>query len=128
MTKKFTIKNRIKSFAFAFNGIKMLVITQHNFWIHLFVAIVVVCAGFVLKISQTEWSIIVLCIGFVLTAEAFNTSIEFLTDLLEPQQNPKAGVIKDIAAGAVLISAIVAIINGIIIFAPKLISSFNKYY
>ncbi len=84
-------------------------------------AIIAVLLGFMLKISNVEWISIIIVIGMVLAVEIFNSSIEELTDLVSPDKNKLAGIIKDLSAGAVLILAITAFIVGIIIFLPKII-------
>ena len=124
MTKTFSIKDRAKSFVFAWNGLKILFLTQHNFRIHIVTTVLVLFLGFIPKLSTTEWILILLCVGMVLLCEAFNSAFEFLADLIEPKYNAKVGQIKDIAAAAVLIMASIAVITGIIIFAPKLVSFF----
>lgn len=73
-----------------------------------------------LKISITEWCFVTLCITLVIMAEAFNTAIENLTDLVSPDFHPLAGKTKDLAAGAVLIFSIGAVIVGLLIFLPKI--------
>ena len=75
-----------------------------------------------MKISLIEWALIIICIGLVFSAEAFNSAVERLVDLISPEQNHLAGVIKDLAAGAVLITAVAAFAVGIIIFIPKLLA------
>jgi len=117
----FSLKSRFKSFGYAFNGIVKTVKNEHNFWIHLVVMFLVIAFGFVFQVSVTEWVFLVFSIGFVLTAEIFNSAIEVLTDFVSPEHNPKAGLTKDMAAGAVLVSAVTAAIIGLIIFAPKLL-------
>ncbi len=82
-----------------------------------------VTLGFLLKINTFEWLIVIVVISLVLAAETFNTAIEYLVDMVSPEENKTAGKIKDIAAGAVLITAIGALITGIIIFLPKIIES-----
>lgn len=94
--------------------------TQHNAWIHLAAALLVIFAGFYFSISEIEWIAVTLAIGFVFSAEAFNTSIEWLVDKISPEYDPVAGKIKDVAAGAVLIAAIAAAVTGIIVFYPKI--------
>lgn len=121
MSKAFSIKNRLKSFAYAYNGIKHTILTQHNFLVHIALATIAVLLGFLLKISIAEWTSIVIVIGMVMAAEIFNSSIEELVNLISPERNVKAGIIKDLAAGAVLILAIAAFITGTIIFLPKII-------
>ncbi len=117
----FSIPKRIKSFKFAFKGIRYLIGTQHNMWIHLTAALIVVAVGFYFSISTVEWVLVSLTIGMVFTAEAFNTAIELLVDKISPQFHPLAGRIKDVAAGAVLIAAVVAVVAGFLIFLPKII-------
>ena len=95
--------------------------TQHNFLIHISASLVVVVMGMVLKISAIEWVLIVIAIGMVFSAEAFNTAIEELIDLVSPEFQEKAGKIKDITAAAVLVMAIAALVTGLIIFLPKII-------
>ena len=118
----FSIKKRIVSFKYAFNGLKIILSTQHNFLIHLVVAVFVTAAGLFFQISNSEWCIIILTIAMVLSAEVFNTSIEKITDMVSPGYNVEAGKIKDIAAASVLIVAIASVIIGLTIFLPKVIS------
>jgi len=116
----FSFKKRLHSFKYAFNGMGYIFKTQHNSLIHLFSAIAVFALGFILKVSLIEWCILVFAIGLVITAELINTSIEYLVDLCSPEYHEKAGKAKDIAAGAVLVTAIISIIIGLIIFLPKI--------
>lgn len=118
--KRFSLKARIKSFGYAINGIRHLISTEHNAWIHCFAAIAVTIAGFALHISAGEWVAVVLCFGSVFAAEAFNTAIEMITDYISPGFDKKAGLIKDLAAGGVLFTALAAAIAGCIIFIPKI--------
>lgn len=111
----------IRGFGYAFNGIWHAVTTQLNFRVHLVAAVIAIYGGWALHISPGEWLWIILCIGVVLATELFNTAIEFLTDLVSPEYNKKAGLVKDIAAGAVLVTAICALVIGLIIFVPKLL-------
>ncbi|MCF8227801.1 MAG: diacylglycerol kinase family protein [Bacteroidales bacterium] len=120
MPSKFTLNKRILSFKFAFKGIKHLLIRQHNAWIHLIFTVLVIIAGFIFGIKQIEWLLICFAIGFVFTAEAMNTATELMVDKISPEQDKQAGLIKDLAAGAVLISAITAAAIGLIIFIPKI--------
>ena len=112
------MKNRIASFKFAFNGIRLMFKNGPNFIIQLIIAIITICAGFYFKINPHDWTIILICIGGVLAAELFNTAIEKMVDYLSPEKNKYAGEIKDLAAGAVLLFAITTAIIGIIIFYP----------
>jgi diacylglycerol kinase (ATP) len=119
-TDRFSIKKRLLSFRFAAKGILWMFKTQHNSRIHLVATILVIISGFVFRVSSGEWCILILAIGLVLAAEAINSSIESLVDLINPGFNDKAGKIKDLAAGGVLIAAIAAALAGLLIFIPKL--------
>lgn len=112
------LTKRLLSFKYAFQGLFTLFSTQPNAIIHLFVAVVAILFGFYFHITQQEWLVIVVAITLVLMAEAFNTSIEFLTDLASPDYHPLAKKAKDVAATAVLLTAIGAAISGLIIFLP----------
>ena len=121
----FSISKRITSFINAFKGIVYFFTTQHNAWIQIAAAVIVIILGIILQINQTEWILIIFATGLVFTAECFNTSIEKLTNLFSPHYNEAAGMVKDISAGAVLISAIFAAIIGGIVFLPKLLYMIN---
>ncbi|MCF2580730.1 diacylglycerol kinase family protein [Bacteroides caecigallinarum] len=116
----FTLRKRLRSFKFAFNGIKLLITKEHNAWIHCSAAFCVIIAGFAFDISTTEWIAVTFAIGTVLAAEAVNSSIEAIADLVSPEYNEAIKRTKDLAAGAVLILAISAAIVGLIIFVPKI--------
>ena len=122
--EKFSIKDRIKSFGFAFEGIAALIKTEHNFWIHLVAILVTTSAGFFFSLAPWEWVSVVFCFGVVLLAEAFNSSIEVLSNRVSTEINPLIKQTKDMAAGAVLIATIMAVIIGCIIFIPKIINLF----
>ena len=112
------MKNRIASFQFALNGLRLMFKSGPNFIIQILIAVFTTCTGFYFQISAHEWTIILICIGGVLSAEIFNTAIEKMVDHLSPEKNKYAGEIKDLAAGAVLLFAIITAIIGIIIFYP----------
>ena len=121
MNSGFNISSRLRSFAYAFKGLRFMLSKQYNFYIHIALAIIALVLAYYFSISKTELLWIVAAIGIVLSAEIFNTAIEQLTDLIQPEQDPKAGIIKDLAAGAVLLSATTALIIGLIIFVPYLL-------
>ena len=121
--KGFTLKKRLQSFIYAFNGIRFLIKNEHNAWIHSFATICVIIAGFYYKLSQMEWIAIILAIGCVFASEAINSSIEALSDLVSPEYNQSIKHTKDLAAAAVLFLAIAAAIIGSIIFIPKIITT-----
>jgi len=112
----------IRSFSFAFNGLKICVLKGANFKIHLCCMGMAVMLGIALCISMNEWLVVLLCIGFVLSMEMLNTAIEQLCDVVHKEIHPAIKITKDIAAGAVLFSAIVAAVCGGIIFLPKIIA------
>lgn len=116
----FSIKNRLKSFVYAFHGIGLLIKTQHNAWIHLFATLVVICVGLYFKVSGLEWALLLFAIIIVWLAEALNTAVEFLGDSITTEQHSLIGKAKDIAAGGVLIAAIGAVLIGIIVFGSYL--------
>lgn len=108
------------SFKNAFRGIG-LVFREPNFLIQLTIGIIAVAAGFLFQISHNEWLALIIVSGIVLAAECFNTSIENLCDVIQPEKDKKIRMIKDISAGAVLITAIGAAATGVLIFLPKII-------
>lgn len=116
------VQKRINSFTYAFRGLFYCIRTQSNFKIHIAFVVLVVIAGFYFDVSGEEWLWLIFAMGLVLSAEIVNTAIETLTDLVSPTYHEKAGKTKDLAAGAVLVSAITAALIGLIIFIPKLFS------
>ncbi len=119
------LKRLLNSFKFAIAGVIDLFSFTPNAKIHLAAAFVATFFGFYLKINATEWCLIVIAIGIVIAAEAFNTSIEYLTNLVTSEYHELAKKTKDVAAAAVFITAITAAIIGMIIFLPKLIMHFS---
>lgn len=115
-----TFTGRIRSFKCAFSGIRVMIASQHNAWIHAAATIVVVLVSFYFRLTKAEWCWIILAIISVWTAEALNTAFEFLTDVASPEFHPLAAKAKDVAAGAVLIAAIGSVLIGLLIFGPHL--------
>ena len=113
-------KKQLRSFGYAWQGIRCCVGKEQNLSFHLIATVCVVVAGFCFGITRSEWMAIVICIGLVIAAELFNSAIERLVDLVSPQRHPVAGQVKDIAAGAVLVCALAAMVVGLIIFVPYL--------
>lgn len=108
------------SFKVALTGFLTAVKTERNLKIQLGIAVIVILLGNIFSISRLEWMVVVLHLGVVLSLECFNTFVEYLCDLVNPTFSPKVKAIKDIAAGAVLISSLSAAINGGIIFWPHI--------
>ncbi len=126
--ESFSLRKRLKSFIYAFNGIRNLIKREHNARIHIFALICVTGLGIFFRIGLTEWIAITIVAGLVILTELFNTAIERLTDFVEPKWNEKIGVIKDYCAGAVLISATVSLIVGGLIFIPKIIEIVKNFW
>ncbi len=118
------LKKRLRSFKFAFQGVRTLMSTQPNAWIHFLAMCVVLFMGWYFELSKVEWCLVIFAICSVFAAEGFNTALEFLTDLVSPDYHELAGKTKDVAAGAVLITAIGAAVVGLIIFLPKILALF----
>ena len=115
------MSNLIKSIGFALNGIRRCFSKEAHFKIHSGFTIMVITAGFLFKISQFEWLVILICIGAVLAAELINTAIEELCDIVHKEKHEGIKLVKDMAAAAVLVTAISATVSGTIIFLPKII-------
>jgi len=120
--KGFSISRRLKSFVFAFNGLKILFKEEHNSRIHIVAAILVIAASVVFDLNAYEWIAVIFSIGLVFTAEIINTAIEKIADNLKNEKNNKIKIIKDLSAAAVLISALTALTIGLIIFLPKILT------
>lgn len=114
----------MRSFFYAFRGIASAFRSEFNMRIHVVAAIVVTAAGFYFKIAAAEWGMIVLCICSVISMELINTAVEKLCDHVTAEQHPAIKQIKDIAAAAVLVTAMGCIVVALIIFFPKLILLF----
>lgn len=110
------------SFKYAFEGVHRELKEEQNLKIHILIMILVIIAGFILKLSPMEWIICIILFGFVIALELINTAIELTVDLAMPEIHPKAKAAKDIAAAAVLVSATCSVIIGLIIFLPKIIN------
>ena len=114
------LQGRIKSVRYALKGVWLLLTTEHSIMVQFFIAIIMTIVGFLVQLSSTEWVLQLLAIGLVMIAESLNTAIEKLADFIEPSYDKKIGFIKDIAAGAPAIAAIIAIIIGLLIYLPKI--------
>lgn len=110
-----------RSFSFACCGIKTCFIKEINFKIHLCFTAIAVLLGICLHIAAIEWLIILMCIGLVLSLEMINTALEHLCNIVSNDYHAGIKIIKDISAGAVLISAFITAICGAVIFIPKII-------
>lgn len=111
----------LQKFAAAFRGIFILITREPHARVHAVIALAVIAAGAYFQVNATEWVMLLFAIAMVIAAEAWNTALEKLSDVVQPAQDTRIRDIKDIAAGAVLLSAIAAVVIGSIIFIPYLI-------
>lgn len=109
-----------RSFGQAYRGILYSWKTQRHFRFHIVAGVIVLLAAWLLRLTRWEWAILLLTIGSVIAAEVMNTAVEIVVDLVQPNFHPLAGMAKDVAAGAVLVTAIQAVLVGIVIFGPPL--------
>jgi len=112
------MRNRFKSFKYAFRGIGTLLATQMNARIHLFALIFVLVLGFLVDLDSGEWALISLAVAIVLSAEAMNSALEFLADHTAPEWHDSVQKAKDLAAGSVLLAAVGALVVGLLVFIP----------
>ncbi len=115
-----SLAGRARSFRSALAGLRVLVGSQRNAWIHAAATIAVVALGLFFGLSATQWALVAVAVAFVWTAEAINTAFELLADAVTPEFNPLIGKAKDVAAGAVLIAAIGAAAIGLLVFVPEI--------
>ena len=111
----------LKSFFYAFKGL-VFSLKQRNMKIIFSCAILAVFTAFFFKVNANDWCILLICIGLVMSLEMMNSAIEGIVDFISPEQNEKAGRIKDLAAGAVLIASIISLIIGILILGKYVLN------
>lgn len=108
----------VASFGYAFEGLWYAIRTQRNMRVHIAAACVIVLAGIVLHISAVEFALLFVAITAVFIAEMFNTVFEICVDLASPEYHPLAKIAKDVAAGAVLLNALLSIVIGLFVLGP----------
>jgi diacylglycerol kinase (ATP) len=118
--QEFSIRSRLRSFRFAWDGIASFFLRDHNAWLHFMATIAVCTTALLVGVTKTELLALVFAIGLVWMAEMFNTCIERVMDFVSEQKHPEIKFIKDLAAGAVLTAAVTALIIGAVVFIPKL--------
>ena len=118
------LKKFFHSFTYPIKGLKYAYRNEQNLAVDVGIALLVILAGFIFRVSVSEWAILLLTIGLVISCELINTAIEAVVDLVTEEYHPLAKVAKDTSAAAVFIFAIIAIIVGLIIFLPKLLAIF----
>ena len=114
----FSVGGRLRSLRHALAGLRELFVGQHNAWIHAGASLAVVMAGAALQVSAVEWCLLILAIMAVWVAEALNTAVEHLCDLVSADVHPLVKKAKDVAAAAVLCSALGAAAIGLVVFVP----------
>jgi diacylglycerol kinase (ATP) len=117
----FTFTGRLRSVRFALQGIRTMLASQHNAWVHAGASVIVIIAGLICRLSTIEWCSLILAMMAVWTAEALNTAFEFLCDVASPEFHPMVARSKDVAAGAVLLSAIGSVAVGLLVFVPHVL-------
>lgn len=118
-------RGRLFSFKYAFAGLRHVIVSQRNAWIHAAITVAVVILAAFLNLTLRDWALLVLAIGLVWMAEIFNTALEALVDLASPQQHPLAKIAKDVSAAAVLVGVITSILIGLLILLPPLIEQLS---
>ena len=115
-------RKRKNAFGYAFKGLRFFFYNEDHPKVHAIAGLIAILLGFILDVAVYEWLVIIICIALVLSVEAINSALEKLTDIASPEFSVKAGEVKDIAAGAVLIVSIAAALAGMLIFLPKIIA------
>jgi diacylglycerol kinase (ATP) len=119
-TGRFSILSRLRSFGYAVDGLIFTVRSQHNAWLHLVATLIVIILASFLGVEAADWRWLIVAIAMVCVAEAFNTAVEHVCDVVSPDYSLAVKRAKDIAAGAVLICAFAAILIGAITLWPYL--------
>ncbi len=114
-----------KSLLYACKGTIVAVKQERNLRIHLYITMLVILSGIICQLSFIEWGIIFLCISSVISLEIINTAIEELVNFISPEYNKKAGKIKDLSSGSILVAAFFSVIIGCFIFIPKFLALFG---
>jgi diacylglycerol kinase len=119
--EKFSLKERLKSFGYAFNGLKVMFFEEHNSRIHLFFTGIVVLFMLLFRFTLIEYGMLAFAIGLVFAAELFNSAIENIADHISPERNENIKKVKDLSAAAVLVCAVTAFAIGCLVLGPKFI-------
>ena len=116
----FSFRGRARSFHFAIRGVTLMLRTQHNAWLHAIASGIIVMLGLFFRIDHDDWCWLILAMVAVWTAESLNTALEFLADVASPEFHPLVEKAKDVAAGAVLISAFGSVVIGLMVLGRPL--------
>ncbi len=117
--ERFSFGKRIKSFEYAFSGLRLIFKTDHNVWLHFIATVLVIALGLIMKVSLIDSAFLAVAIGLVWVTELINTCLEKMMDFVSKETHPDIKFIKDVSAGAVLVAAITALVIGCIVFIPK---------
>lgn len=118
---KFSLKERFRSFQYAFSGIRFLIKNEHNSRIHLLLGIIAIISGLIFNITRFEWILLIIVIGVVFISELFNSALEVLADFVNPEWNEKIRQVKDLSAAAVLFAAACSVLVGALMFIPYIL-------
>jgi len=121
MTERFSVKARLHSMRFAFNGLKILWSEQHNARVHCAATVVVLLLALLLRMPLSQWAILLLLIAIVWVAEALNSAVEYLCDKVTLDHDPLIGKAKDVAAAGVFVASVAAALGGVFLFLPLLL-------
>jgi diacylglycerol kinase len=121
------VRSRIRSFGHAVRGWRYVMRTQRNAWIHALISVGIFVVAFWLGIGPRDWAIIIVTTAMVFATEFMNTAIEVAVDLASPQMHPLAKIAKDVAAGSVLLTALAAVVIGVLVLGPPLWSKLAPY-
>ncbi len=117
----FSIQARLKSFSYSFSGLNQLLLSEHNARIHIAFTVLTIILCIIFGVNRMEIIALTIVVAMVWITELFNTCLERLIDFISAERLPALKAIKDMAAAAVLVSAICAAITGCVIFIPKLL-------
>jgi diacylglycerol kinase (ATP) len=120
------VRLRLRSFRYAFAGWWYVIRTQRNAWLHTIATMMVVMLAFWLRLAPIEWAVLFITITMVWMAEFLNTALEAVVDLASPQHHPLAKIGKDVGAAAVLITALAAVLVGLLIIGPPLLAQVQQ--
>ncbi len=115
------LRSLIRSFKNAFRGLGLLIKYEYNLYIEIFFGLIAIGLGFFFRISQSEWFALIIVIGLVIFAELTNTAVEKIMDFVQPEYDERVRDIKDLVAGSVVFTVLIALVIGILIFFPKII-------
>lgn len=125
---RYVVKKHLQSEKYAWQGLYEIILRQLNFKIELILAVMVMLLGLFFHITVTEWIIVGFAIALVLISEAFNSVIEAMCDAISKDYSENLRYAKDVAAGAVLLAALLAVAVGIIIFLPYTVQLFREIF